>query len=68
LSRLGKRLRGAPHWIGSNREFHVPGEAGVWALILGDMTVFALLFGVYTEARSHWIAQNVSMLATQRPG
>jgi nitric oxide reductase NorE protein len=34
------------------REVHVPGEAGIWILILGDMTVFALLFGVYIEARS----------------
>lgn len=31
---------------------HVPGEAGIWIFILGDMTVFALLFGVYVDARS----------------
>ena len=32
---------------------HLPGEEGTWIFILGDMTVFALLFGVYIEARSH---------------
>lgn len=32
-------------------EPHVPGEAGVWVLILGDMTIFGLLFAVFTQAR-----------------
>jgi nitric oxide reductase NorE protein len=32
---------------------HLPGEEGTWIFIFGDMTVFALLFGVYLEARSH---------------
>jgi nitric oxide reductase NorE protein len=27
---------------------HVPGEPGVWVFVLGDMTVFALLFAVFT--------------------
>jgi nitric oxide reductase NorE protein len=31
---------------------HVPGEAGVWIFIFGDMTVFALLFGVFVSARA----------------
>jgi nitric oxide reductase NorE protein len=31
---------------------HVPGEPGVWLLIFGDMSVFAILFGVYLHARS----------------
>jgi nitric oxide reductase NorE protein len=31
---------------------HLPGEEGTWIFILGDMTVFALLFGVYVDARS----------------
>lgn len=31
---------------------HLPGEEGTWIFIFGDMTVFALLFGVYIEARS----------------
>ena len=35
------------------RKRHLPGEEGTWIFILGDMTVFALLFGVYMEARSH---------------
>jgi nitric oxide reductase NorE protein len=30
---------------------HVPGEPGVWVFILGDMTVFALLFGVFVYYR-----------------
>lgn len=30
----------------------MPGEEGTWIFIFGDMTVFALLFGVYLEARS----------------
>jgi nitric oxide reductase NorE protein len=34
------------------RPKHVPGEEGVWIFILGDMTVFALLFGVFIQARS----------------
>jgi nitric oxide reductase NorE protein len=32
---------------------HLPGEVGIWVLILGDMTVFALFFGVYTHYRDH---------------
>lgn len=31
---------------------HLPGEEGTWIFILGDMTVFALLFGVYITARA----------------
>jgi nitric oxide reductase NorE protein len=31
---------------------HVPGEQGTWVFILGDMTVFAFLFGVYMYYRS----------------
>ena len=30
---------------------HLPGEEGTWIFIFGDMTVFALLFGVYLSAR-----------------
>jgi nitric oxide reductase NorE protein len=30
---------------------HVPGELGTWIFILGDMAVFALLFGVYVYYR-----------------
>jgi nitric oxide reductase NorE protein len=36
----------------ARRSSHVPGEPGVWVLILGDMTVFALLFGVYLHYRA----------------
>lgn len=31
---------------------HVPGEAGIWIFIFGDMVVFALLFGVFVSARA----------------
>jgi nitric oxide reductase NorE protein len=34
------------------RRRHVPGEAGLWVLILGDMAVFALLFAVYLYYRA----------------
>jgi nitric oxide reductase NorE protein len=30
---------------------HVPGEAGAWVFILGDLAVFALLFGVWMYYR-----------------
>lgn len=30
---------------------HIPGEVGAWVFILGDMTVFALLFGVFVYYR-----------------
>lgn len=30
---------------------HLPGEAGIWLVILGDMTIFALLFGTYLYYR-----------------
>jgi nitric oxide reductase NorE protein len=29
----------------------IPGEAGLWVLLLGDMTVFALFFGAFLVAR-----------------
>jgi len=32
---------------------HLPGEVGIWVLILGDMTVFALFFGVFMHYRGH---------------
>jgi len=32
---------------------HIPGEAGAWIFILGDMCVFAVLFCVYLVQRSH---------------
>jgi nitric oxide reductase NorE protein len=31
----------------NTRERHLPGEEGTWVFILGDMTVFAVLFGTY---------------------
>jgi nitric oxide reductase NorE protein len=34
-------------------EKHVPGEAGAWIFILGDMCVFAVFFSVYLIQRGH---------------
>src|SRR5882762_10689672 len=33
------------------RTTHTPGEVGTWVFILGDMAVFALLFGVFIYYR-----------------
>jgi nitric oxide reductase NorE protein len=33
-------------------ERHVPGEPGIWLVLFGDMSVFAVLFGVYLLQRS----------------
>ncbi|MDO3399492.1 cytochrome c oxidase subunit 3 [Mycolicibacterium neoaurum] len=33
------------------RQRHLPGEEGMWVFIFGDMTVFAMLFGVYLYYR-----------------
>src|SRR5262245_2698061 len=30
---------------------HIPGEAGIWVLLFGDMMVFTVLFGVYLNSR-----------------
>lgn len=34
------------------REKRVPGEAGIWIVILGDLLVFALLFVLFVDGRS----------------
>jgi nitric oxide reductase NorE protein len=36
---------------GAPRTQHLPGEPGMWVFILGDMVVFALLFGVFVYYR-----------------
>ena len=35
----------------SSAKHHVPGEVGVWVLILGDMVVFGLFFPVFVYYR-----------------
>jgi nitric oxide reductase NorE protein len=35
---------------------HLPGEEGTWVFIFGDMTVFAILFGVYLYYRGDQVA------------
>lgn len=37
---------------GQNRPRGLPGEEGIWVLVLGDMVVFALLFGAFAYARA----------------
>jgi len=32
---------------------HVPGEPGLWVLLIGDMAMFAVLFAVYLSRRAH---------------
>ena len=34
------------------RSTHVPGEPGIWVLLIGDMAVFAMLFAVYLSRRA----------------
>lgn len=46
----GERLNGSGP-SPARRRGHIPGEPGVWVFILGDMTVFALLFGVFIYYR-----------------
>lgn len=41
----------APSEQTGKRRNHIPGEVGVWVFIFGDMTVFALLFGVFVYYR-----------------
>ncbi|MEE6176093.1 cytochrome c oxidase subunit 3 [Mycobacterium sp. 050134] len=41
----------APPALRPARTRHLPGEEGIWVLIFGDMTVFAILFGVYLYYR-----------------
>lgn len=35
---------------------HVPGEVGIWVFVLGDMTVFAMLFAGFVYYRSEQLA------------
>ncbi len=37
---------------GRNKEEHIPGEAGIWVFVLGDMTVFAMLFSGFVYYRA----------------
>jgi len=45
------RARGSGAQDRVRRTPHVPGEAGVWVFILGDLAAFALLFGVWMYYR-----------------
>ena len=41
----------------ASRQRHLPGEEGMWVFIFGDMTVFAMLFGVYLYYRAADVAE-----------
>jgi nitric oxide reductase NorE protein len=51
LGTTGEQLNGGSPENPPTKQRHVPGEVGVWVFILGDMTVFALLFGVFVYYR-----------------
>ena len=49
------------------RAGHVPGEEGVWVLIMGDMLVFSIFFATYLIYRAQSVALYVSsQLSMQR--
>lgn len=47
----GLLTREAPGGASSRPEVHLPGEVGAWVFILGDMTIFAVLFATFLVAR-----------------
>jgi nitric oxide reductase NorE protein len=51
LGEIREQLNGSAPEQKPRRKRHIPGEPGAWVFILGDMTVFALLFGVYVYYR-----------------
>lgn len=48
---LDGHVDGGPAHRRGATERHLPGEEGMWVFIFGDMTVFAMLFGVYLYYR-----------------
>jgi nitric oxide reductase NorE protein len=61
LDTVPDKLNGSATEPARTRRRHVPGEVGMWVFILGDMTVFALLFAVYVYYRGkapHVFAQS----------
>ena len=43
---------------------HVPGEVGIWVFVLGDMTVFAMLFGGFVYYRAEQLDLYLQSQAT----
>ncbi|WP_420467520.1 cytochrome c oxidase subunit 3 [Panacagrimonas sp.] len=43
---------------------HIPGEAGIWVLVLGDMTVFGLMFACFTWYRAQSLELYLQSQAT----
>lgn len=41
--------------FGEAREVHMPGEVGIWIFILGDMTLYMVLFFAFMLDRSHGV-------------
>jgi len=51
LDSAREKLNGSAPERAPAKKRHIPGEVGVWVFIFGDMTVFALLFGVFIYYR-----------------
>lgn len=49
---VGMRASDSPGAVGARNERHVPGEAGIWVLLFGDLLVFTILFAVYLHRRA----------------
>lgn len=46
------------------RELHIPGEAGVWVFIIGDLLIFALFFSVFVFYRDQQVELFTASQAT----
>jgi nitric oxide reductase NorE protein len=55
-------MNGETQGAGKRRAGHVPGEEGVWVLIMGDMLVFSIFFATYLIYR----AQNVALYTSSQ--
>ena len=53
---------------GKRRAGHVPGEEGVWVLIMGDMLVFSIFFGTYLIYRAQSVALYTSSQLSMERG
>src|SRR5437868_418130 len=54
----------APQPDAARVEIHLPGEAGIWVFVLGDMIVFSLFFGAYLFYQGQDPAHYASAQAT----
>ncbi|RYD93968.1 MAG: cytochrome c oxidase subunit 3 family protein [Sphingomonadales bacterium] len=62
------RSRPVPGSAGGRTGGHIPGEAGVWILILGEMSFFAALFAAFLHYRGFEVASfTASQAALSKP-